>query len=186
MTAGPGQATVAVAVAPAPPAPAWPLASSRDGSCHLLQGWEGVRCGDDGTHVWCPALEQASARNLLCPARAGRKRLRRRRRVTRGISSLGIGRGRARGFPGAAPESRGPARPRVSRWPLTYDRARASSRRPRVKGTRLLGAGDVREKGEEKRGHSGTHACGGGATFAVCRSFVGGGLLFGFVGPKVC
>lgn len=39
---------------------------------------------------------------------------------------------------------------------------------PRVKGTRLLGAGDVREKGEEKRGHGGTRApCGGGATFAV-------------------
>ena len=56
-----------------------------------------------------------------------------------------LSRGRARGFAGAAPESRGPARPRVSRWPLTYDRARRPH--PRVKGTRLLGAGDVREKG---------------------------------------
>jgi hypothetical protein len=94
-----------------------------------------------------PMLEQASARNS--------------RRVTHVISSLSG----SRGFPGAAPGRDLSAR---------HDRACRRSPRtarvvfPRVKGTRLLGAGDVQQK-KEKRGQ----LCGGGATFA--RSFVGVG-----------
>ena len=124
-----------------PQAPAWPLARSlaRHGTGAVTSHKGGRGLG---------AVRRATLEHMAPGARGEAE--------ARDDDASRAGFPLSRGFAGAAPESRGPARPRVSRWPLTYDRARARSSSPSPSpcegDTPSRSRGTYEKKGEDKRG----------------------------------
>ena len=125
-----------------------------------------MRCGGRRWNTWRPALEERPRRATT--TRHARDFLSR-------AASQALRRNLAARHDRACPGGRSPTTARA--------RARRPPAHPRVKGTRLLGAGERTRKKGRISVAAGGDACAVRWWRHVCRWFVAGGLLFVFVGP---